>query len=140
MRCVASRLAAAAVALAALAMLTACSSSGEEVREHIADSYQLVSEDGSLAQYQSNESVDQVGAAISSVAEPGREHQDNTGLYLGYEDAMVHIQRAATGSEIEVTDPQDGYNRWGPAIVPIWGTYGGSYSQGFSGGGPGFGK
>lgn len=127
--------------LVAMLTLTACGSTADDIRNHLNDNYELVNESGKYAQYRADDPVERVGAAITSVARPGRNHQDDTGLYLGYEDLMVHIDQASTGgSDIEVTDAKDGYNRWGPAIIPIWGTYGGSYRNAFSGGGPGFGK
>lgn len=129
-----------AVALATLLALSACASTEEDVRSHIADNYELINEDGSYAAYRSNDSVGTVAAAISSAAEPGRDLDDPSGRYLGYKSVMVHIQQANTGgSEIEVTDARDGYDRWGPTIIPIWGSFGGSYRSGFSGGGSGFG-
>lgn len=129
----------AAVALAAALALTGCGSASEDVRNHIRDNYELVSEDGQLATYTSDDSVGQVAGDIMTVATPGREHGDETGTYLGYKDAMVRLEQGddGSGTDIEVTDPRDGYNRWGPTIIPIWGTFGGSYTGGFSGGGSG---
>lgn len=129
----------ATIGLAAALAVTGCGSASEDVRNHIKDNYELVSEDGQLASYTSDEAIAQVADDISDVATPGREHGDDTGTYLGYKDAMVRLEPDGDGSgtQIEVTDPRDGYNRWGPAIIPIWGTFGGSYTSTFSGGGLG---
>lgn len=131
----------AAVALAAL-VVTGCGNASEDVRNHINDSYELVSEDGQLATYTTDEPIAQVADDIAGVATPGRRHGDETGTYLGYKDAMVRLEQddGGSGTDIEVTDPRDGYNRWGPAIIPVWGTFGGSYTSTFSGGGIGGGK
>ncbi len=130
----------AAVALAAL-VLTGCGSASADVKNHIRDNYELVNRSGQFATYTSDQPAREVADAIIGVARPGRDHADETGRYLGYKDAMVHIEQDDDGgSEIEVTDPRDGYNRWGAAIIPVWGTYGGSYTSAFSGGGSGFGK
>lgn len=128
-------------ATAALMTLTACSSTEQQVRDYAAENYERVSENGSYQAYRSDDPVDTVAADIESAASPGREHEDESGRYLGYKDVMVHIEPepSGSGSNIEVTDASDGYDRWGPAIIPIWGTFGGSYRNGFSGGGSGFG-
>lgn len=128
------------IVVATLLLISGCGSTEREVRGFIKDHYQLVNKTGSYATYRSDDSPGTVAAAISSAAKPGRDLNDSTGRYLGYEDVMVHIERAGNGSEIEVTDASDGYDRWGPVIIPIWGTFGGSYRRGFSGGGSGGGK
>lgn len=137
------RMRAAAAALVAVALtLSACGSADDDVRRVIRDNYELVREDGDYSTYRSDDSVDTVAAIVEDAATAGRDHQDSTGRYLGYEDTMVHIAPAAggDGSDIEVTDVRDGYDRWGPVIIPIWGAFGGGYRSGFAGGGSGFGK
>ncbi|WP_129665535.1 DUF4247 domain-containing protein [Phytoactinopolyspora endophytica] len=130
-----------ATVLTAVLALTACSSTEEKVRDHISENYELVNESGSLAEYRSDDDAARVASAIRAAASPGRDHTDLDDHYLGYEKVMVHVQQepAGSGSQIEVTDAKDGYDRWGPAIIPIWGTYGGSYRSSFSGGGSGSG-
>ncbi|NEE00378.1 DUF4247 domain-containing protein [Phytoactinopolyspora halotolerans] len=126
--------------LATVLTLTACGSSEEKVREHLAENYELVNESGTYAQYRTDQEPSRVASAIRAAADPGRDHADLDDHYLGYEDVMVHVEgEPAGGSQIEVTDAKDGYDRWGPVIVPIWGTYNGSYRSGFSGGGSGSG-
>ncbi|PSL08336.1 uncharacterized protein DUF4247 [Haloactinopolyspora alba] len=129
-------------AVTALVTLTACSSTEEQVRNFVDENYERVSESGEYAAYRSSESVDDVADDIESAATPGRQHEDETGEYLGYEEVMVHVEEepSGSGSTIEVTDASDGYDRWGVAIIPVWGTFGGSYRNAFSGGGSGFGK
>lgn len=136
-----SRAVVAATAVAALLALTGCSTAGEQVRDYVSENYEQVSDNGPYAAYRSDDSVDEIAEDIQAAAAPGRDHRDATGRYLGYEDVMVHIEEEqnGSGSAIEVTDARDGYDRWGPAIIPIWGTFGGSYRNAFSGGGSGFG-
>ncbi len=136
------RRAAVAVAAIAFVTLTACSSTEQQVRDLVSENYQKITEEGSYEAYRSGDSTDTVVSEIASTASPGRTHQDSTGEYLGYQDVMVHVERepSGSGSQIEVTDAGDGYDRWGAAIVPVWGTFGGSYRNAFSGGGSGWGK
>ncbi|TDE16008.1 DUF4247 domain-containing protein [Jiangella asiatica] len=136
-----ARLAVTASVLAAALTLSACGSADEDVRRVISDNYDLVSSSGDYSSYRTEDSVDTVAAIVEDAAEAGRDHEDSTGRYLGYEDTMVHIEPSNTGgSDIEVTDVRDGYDRWGPVIIPIWGGFGGGYRSGFAGGGSGGGK
>ncbi|AYY13086.1 DUF4247 domain-containing protein [Actinobacteria bacterium YIM 96077] len=132
----------AAVALVAVLAVAACGSTEQDIRDHLDENYELVDKSDSYATYRSDDPPEHVGARLSSVARPGRNHREGDELYMGYEKLMVRIQQkpATGGSEIEVTNARDGYSRWGPTIIPIWGTFGGGYSSAFSGGGPGFGK
>lgn len=131
----------AAALVAAALTLTACGSADEDVRKTIADNYELVTENGDYAAYHSDDDVLGVAGTIESTAEAGRDHNEGSERYLGYEETMVHISPSPSGgSDIEVTDVRDGYDRWGPVIVPVWGLFGGGYRSGFSGGGSGFGK
>ncbi|WP_157987480.1 DUF4247 domain-containing protein [Jiangella endophytica] len=130
-----------AALVAAALTLSACGSADEDVRSTIADRYELVADSGDYAAYRSDDDVLSVAATIESAAEAGRDHSEGSDRYLGYEETMVHIAPGpAGGSDIEVTDVRDGYDRWGPVIVPVWGLFGGGYRSGFSGGGSGFGK
>ena len=130
-----------AAGLVAVALtLSACGSADDDVRRVISDNYELVREDGDYSTYSSDDSVDTVAAIVEDAASAGRDHTDTTGRYLGYEDTMVHIAPAGSGgSDIEVTDVRDGYDRWGPVIIPFWGGFGGGYRSGFAGGGGGSG-
>lgn len=129
-----------AAAIVLTLVLTGCGSAGEDARKYIEDNYDLVSESGDYGKFESDDSGSTVATAISSAASPGREHSDEGSHYLGYKDAIVNItDNSAGGCVIEVTDARDGYDRWGTAFIPIWGTFGGSYRSGFSGGGSGFG-
>lgn len=126
------------VALAMISTIAACGSTEEDVRNFLSDNYELVNESGKYEQYHADESATDVAVAVSKEVSPGRQHEDNGEHYLGYKDLMLHVADDPNGgSEIEVTDPRDGYDRWGVAIIPIWGTYGGSYRGSFSGGGSG---
>ncbi|RIQ19492.1 DUF4247 domain-containing protein [Jiangella rhizosphaerae] len=128
-------------AVAAALLLSACGSDDQDVRDTIAENYELVSQSGDYAAYRSDDDVLSVAGTIESAAEAGRDHSEGDDRYLGYEETMVHIAPSpGGGSDIEVTDVRDGYDRWGPVIVPVWGLFGGGYRSGFSGGGSGFGK
>lgn len=128
-------------AVAAALLLSACGSDDEDVRSTIADRYELVSRSGDYEAYHSDDDVPGVAGTIESAAEAGRDHTEGDDRYLGYEETMVHIAPSPSGgSDIEVTDVRDGYDRWGPVIVPVWGLFGGGYRSGFAGGGSGSGK
>lgn len=136
------RRALAVVLVAAALTVSACGSADDDVRRVIRDNYELVREDGDYSSYRTDDSVDTVAAIVEDAATAGRDHSDAGARYLGYEDTMVRIapESDGDGSDIEVTDVRGGYNMWGPAIIPIWGAFGGGYRSGFAGGGSGFGK
>src|SRR5690606_25502820 len=93
-----SRAVVAATAVAALLALTGCSTAGEQVRDYVSENYERVSDNGPYAAFRSDDSVDKIAEDIQAAAAPGRDHQDTTGRYLGYEDVMVHIEEEQNGS------------------------------------------
>ena len=114
------------------------------VREHVRDSYTLVSssDGGRSAVYSATGKPSAVAASIAEKWKPAERLTDPSGFFLRYRNDIVVVTPAAegeTGSRIYVDEQTRGYTRWYPYIGGYWGTYSGP-GESFRGGGPGAGK
>ena len=114
------------------------------VREHVRDTYTLVStsDGGRSAVYSATGKPSAVAASIAKKWKPAERLTDPSGFFLRYRNDIVVVTPAAEGqqgSRIYVDEQSRGYTRWYPYIGGYWGTYSGP-GESFRGGGPGAGK
>lgn len=113
------------------------------VREHVGDTYTLVSSDNRTrtAEYSAKGKPSAVAASIASKWKPSERLTDPSGFFLRYRNDIVVVTAGpeGQGSRIHVDDERRGYTRWYPYIGGYWGTFSGP-GEGFRGGGPGAGK
>ncbi|MCA0145248.1 DUF4247 domain-containing protein [Blastococcus sp. LR1] len=128
----------AALALAAIVLLTGCGSGGN-VRGFLEDTYRLTDSDGDTATYASPDPVGTTTAAIADAVPPAERQADGGNEYLRYDDDIVIVTAATGGSTVRVEDLDGRYRGGffaflGPGFRP------GSPAGAGGGGGPGDGK
>lgn len=127
--------------LAGIAGIVSLSQRGDP-REHVMQTYDVVSQEGDSATLTSPDPVSETAGDIRSAWKPAEELVEPGGTFLRYQDLIVAVTpRAEGGSTIYLDDEERGYNRWFPYVVGFWG-FGGSGGPigGTRGGGPGAGK
>lgn len=126
-------------AIGAVALVVALGRTGG-VRGYLADSYTRVSGSGDSVVYRSPRSPRAVYDDIRSARAPVDTLVEPSRYFLRYPDDIVAVTPAGGGSRIYLDDEDEGYQRWAPIIVPIWGGPFRRPGGGFRGGGPGLGK
>ncbi|SOD97807.1 DUF4247 domain-containing protein [Blastococcus haudaquaticus] len=127
----------AVVTVTALA-LTACGS-GNDARGFIRDTYEQQSSDGDTATYSSPDPVGTTTETIVDAVDPVERQADGGNEYLRYDDDIVIVSPATSGSSVRVED-LDGRYRSGAFIFLGPGFRPGSPAGGGGDGGPGDGK
>lgn len=107
----AGRTAAALVTVAVLA--SGCSGSDDDVRDHLADTYDRQSSQGDTATYTSRDPVGTTTAAIADAVRPAAREADGGAEYLRYDDDIVVISAAAGGGSSILVEDLDGRYRSG---------------------------
>ncbi|OZM76683.1 hypothetical protein CFP66_39960 [Pseudonocardia sp. MH-G8] len=125
-----------AALLAAGALLLGGCGVGNDVRNHLDDTYQLQNRSGDSATYTATSPVGTTVAAIAAAAQPAARQADGGAEYLRYDDDIVIVSAAPAGSTVHVEDLDDRYRGGffaylGPGFNP------GSPAGGAISGGPG---
>ncbi|MHA6632013.1 DUF4247 domain-containing protein [Pseudonocardia sichuanensis] len=125
-----------AALLAAAALLLGGCGVGDDVRNHLDDSYQLQNSSGDSATYTTTTPVGTTAAAIAAAVPPAARQSDGGAEYLRYDDDIVIVSAAPNGSTVQVEDLDDRYRSGyfaylGPGFNP------GSPAGGAVSGGPG---
>ena len=128
----------AALVLAAVVLVAGCGS-GTRVRDFLENSYQLTDSDGDTSVYASPDPVGTTTAAIVDAVRPAERQADGGNEYLRYDDDIVIVSAATSGSTVRVEDLDGRYRGGffaflGPGFRP------GSPAGTGGGGGPGDGK
>jgi hypothetical protein len=89
--------------------------------------------------YVSRAPVAKTAEDIAGHQKPADRRVSASGIFLRYEDDIVSVLPAATGSRILVDDEGTGYRRNYFFVGGFWGRYSGP-AESFRGGGPGVGK
>jgi uncharacterized protein DUF4247 len=125
-----------ATVLAVTALLLVGCGVDDQVRGFLEDAYVLQNTSGDSATYAANTPVGATTAAIVGAVPPAARRADGGAEYLRYDDDIVIVSSAPTGSAIQVEDLDDryrsGHYRYlGPGFDP------GSPAGGYISGGPG---
>ena len=128
----------AALLLAAVVLVAGCGS-GTRVRDFLESNYQLTDTDGDTSVYASADPVGTTTAAIADAVPPAERQADGGNEYLRYDDDIVIVSAATSGSTVRVEDLDGRYRGGffaflGPGFRP------GSPAGTGGGGGPGDGK
>jgi hypothetical protein len=129
-----SRALAALVAAAAL-LLGGCGA-GNDIDDHLDATYQVQNRSGDSATYTAATPVGTTVAAIAAAVPPAARQADGGSEYLRYDDDIVIVSAAPTGSTIHLEDLDNRYRSGffaflGPGFNP------GSPAGGATSGGPG---
>lgn len=131
------------IAIGGLALTAVILGSRGSLRQHLGDTYTLVStgSGGRSAEYAAPGRPSAVAASIAGKWKPAERLADPSGYFLRYRNDIVAVTAApgGGGSRIFVDEERRGYARWYPYVGGYWGTYSGP-GEGFRGGGPGAGK
>jgi Domain of unknown function (DUF4247) len=137
-----------------LLVLVACGG-GDELRDYVANTYDVVSADGDNLEARSAESVDTVASDLTGRFEPRDRYDEEAGTFFRHDDDFVAVRPDPTGGTlISVDSDETGSTRWVPFIGPIFlpgGRFGGpripsgrarngGTGETNRGGGPGAGK
>jgi hypothetical protein len=128
----------AALAAGAALLLGGCGI-GDDVRNHLDDTYELQRTSGDSATYLASTPVGATTAAIVGAVPPAARQADGGSEYLRYDDDIVIVSAAPNGSTVRVEDLDERYRSGhysylGPGFNP------GSPAGGATDGGPGDGK
>ena len=128
----------AALLLATVVLVAGCGS-GTRVRDFLENTYRLTDSDGDTSVYASPDPVGTTTAAIADAVTPAERQADGGNEYLRYDDDIVIVTAAASGSTVRVEDLDGRYRSGffaflGPGFRP------GSPAGSGGGGGPGDGK
>jgi len=144
-----------ALAFVLVLMLLAACGGGDQLRDYVANTYDVVSADGDNLEARSSDSVDTVADDLTGRFEPRDRYDEDAGTFFRHEDDFVAVRPdPAGGSLISVDSDETGSNRWVPFIGPIFlpggrfggprlgtgGTRSGGSGETNRGGGPGTGK
>jgi hypothetical protein len=144
-----------AIAYVLVLLLLAACGGGDELRDHVAQNYDVISADGDNLEARSAESVGTVARDLTSRFEPRDRYDEEAGTFFRHDDDFVAVRPdPAGGSLISVDSDEIGSSRWVPFIGPIFlpgGRFGGPRLGGGGarnggaaetnrGGGPGAGK
>ena len=126
------------VLIAAVVLLAGCGV-GADIRDFLAETYELQSSSDDTAVYSSPDPVGSTTETIVEAVPPAERAADGGNEYLRYDDDIVIVSAAADGSTVRVEDVDGRYSRGafvflGPGFRP------GSPAGGGAGSGPGFGK
>ncbi|MGH3919058.1 MAG: DUF4247 domain-containing protein [Pseudonocardiaceae bacterium] len=121
--------------LATALVLTGCGI-GNDVRNFVEDTYRLQSRSGDTATYGSNDPVGTTTSRIVGAVNPAVRQADGGSEYLRYDDDIVIVSPAPSGSTVRVEDLDSRYRGGffgflGPGFRP------GSPAAGSGSGGPG---
>lgn len=92
-----------------LAMLLAGCGIGGDVRDFVDDTYTLQDRFDDTAVYTSPDPVGTTTATIANAVEPAARAADGGSEYLRYDDDIVIVSAAATGSSVRVEDIDSRY-------------------------------
>ena len=125
----------AAVLVAATLVLGGCGI-GNDIDDHLDDTYPVQNRSGDSATYTATTPVGATAAAIAAAVPPAARQADGGSEYLRYDDDIVIVSAAPTGSTIRLEDLDSRYNSGffvflGPGFRP------GSPAGGVGSGGPG---
>lgn len=127
----------------ALVLLTACGGVSNEVRDHVAATYDVVSADGDNVEARTDAPVEDVTDDLTSRFDPRDRYDEAAGTFFRYNDEFVAVRPDPDGGTLISVDNDDrGSTRWVPIIGPIFLTGGrfGGPGEFNRGGGPGSGK
>jgi hypothetical protein len=130
---------AASAAVVGIGLVIVLIATAGSVRSWIDGRYNRVSSSGNSAVYASDKTPLRVADEITGKWRPFDRANTANGTYLRYDDVIIGIVAAGTGSRIFVDPERDGYARWYSAIGPRWGIASGAGER-WRGGGPGVGK
>ena len=137
-----------------LLLLTACGG-GDQLRDYVANTYDVVSADGDNLEARSTESVGAVTSDLTGRFELRDRYDEDAGTFFRHDDDFVAVRPdPGGGSLISVDSDETGSTRWVPFIGPIFlpggrfggprvgsgGTRNGGTGETNRGGGPGTGK
>ena len=145
-----------AIAYVLVLLLLAACGGGDQLRDYVAQNYDVVSADGDNLEARSAESVDTVASDLTGRFEPrDRYDEGGAGTFFRHDDDFVAVRPdPAGGTLISVDSDETGSTRWVPFLGPIFlpgGRFGGPRLGGGGarnggtgetnrGGGPGAGK
>jgi hypothetical protein len=138
-----SRLRRTVALVATTTVLAACGGGSHQIRDHVAETYDVISADADNVEARSDASVEQVTQELTGRFTPRDRYDEAAGTFFRYQDEFVAIRPdEGGGTRISVDDDETGSRRYVPIIGPIFlsgGRYGGP-GQWNRGGGPGSGK
>lgn len=110
---------------------------GRDVRDLVASTYRLQDRIGDTAVYASTAPVASTTARITNAIPPAARTANGGSDYLRYDDDIVIVSRAPTGSTVRVEDLDGRFSRGGFLFLRSPGFRPGSPAGGRLGGGPG---
>lgn len=125
-----------AALLATCLVLTGCGI-GADVRDVVESTYPLQSRTGDTAVYTSDEPVGATTTRLVEAVPPAARTADGGSEYLRYDDDIVIVQPAPTGSTVQIEDLDGRFSRGGFLFLGAPGFRPGSPAAGRLGGGPG---
>ena len=96
------------VLVGAVLVLAGCGIGGD-VRDHLDDTYDLQGTSGDTATYVAGTAVGATAAAIAGAVNPAARATDGGAEYLRYEDDIVIVSGAPSGSTVVVEDLDERY-------------------------------
>ena len=144
-----------AIALVVVLLMLAACGGGAQLRDYVANTYDVVSADGDNLEARSPEPVDTVVGDLTGRFDPRDRYDEDAGTFFRHDDDFVAVRPdPGGGSLISVDSDETGSSRWIPFIGPIFwpgGRFGGPRVGGGGarnggtgetnrGGGPGAGK
>lgn len=126
----------ASAAALAVVLLVACSGTSD-VRRFLADTYELQRTDGDTVTYSSDEPVGTTVTRIVGRAEPAARQADGGSEYLRYDDDIVVVSAAPSGSVVRVEDLDGGFSSGAFIFLGRGFTPGSPAGGAGGGGGPG---
>jgi hypothetical protein len=143
------------IAFAVVLVLLAACGGGAQLRDYVADTYDVISADGDNLEARTSQSVDSVVSDLTGRFEPRDRYDEAAGTFFRHDDDFVAVRPdPAGGTLISVDSDETGSTRWVPFIGPIFlpggrfggprissgGTRNGGTGETNRGGGPGAGK
>lgn len=139
-----------ALVIVLVLLVTAACGSGDQLRDYVAQTYDVVARNGDTLEARSSQPVETVTADIVERFDPQDRYDDPAGTFMRYADTFVAVRPdPGGGTLISVDDDETGSSRYVPIIGGVFllgGRYGGprtrngGVGESNRGGGPGSGK